>query len=151
MLVTLPEETPVNEAAETAFHLEDRASVKLAPIVVNGLWPHLELPEEIPREIIEHLPSDATLREAAVRAADFRRHRQHLQDRQVARLAEMLPLGQLHLPYIFSTELGLDDIERLATALGRAMEGSAPVNRRAGDAGQAGDVGPSVKRPGAAG
>ena len=36
MLVTLPEETPVNEAAETAFHLEDRAGVQLAPIVVNG-------------------------------------------------------------------------------------------------------------------
>ena len=31
MLVTLPEETPVNEAAETAFHLEDRAGVQLAP------------------------------------------------------------------------------------------------------------------------
>ena len=44
MLVTLPEETPVNEAAETAFHLEDRAGVQLAPIVVNCLWPHLDLP-----------------------------------------------------------------------------------------------------------
>ena len=44
MLVTVPEETPVNEAAETAFHLEDRAGVQLAPIVVNGLWPHLDLP-----------------------------------------------------------------------------------------------------------
>ena len=31
MLVTLPEETPVNEAADTAFHLEDRAGVQLAP------------------------------------------------------------------------------------------------------------------------
>jgi anion-transporting ArsA/GET3 family ATPase len=145
MLVTLPEETPVNEAAETAFHLEDRASVKLAPIVVNGLWPHLELPEDIPREVIDHLPSDPVQRQAAVRAADFRRHRQHLQDRQVARLAELLPLGQLHLPYIFSTELGLQDVDRLAGALRRAMEGGAPINH------QAGDVGPAVSGPGAAG
>src|SRR5581483_2737428 len=41
LLVTLPEETPVNEAVDTAFHLEDRAGVQLAPIVVNGLWPEL--------------------------------------------------------------------------------------------------------------
>ena len=44
MLVTVPEETPVNEAAETAFHLEDRAGVQLAPIVVNGIWADLDLP-----------------------------------------------------------------------------------------------------------
>ena len=132
MLVTLPEETPVNEAADTAFHLEDRAAVKLSPIVVNGLWPHLDLPWEISLEILEQLPSDGPVREAALRAADFRRHRQHLQDRQVARLAELLPLGQLHLPYIFSTELELDDVEKLAKALGRAMEGVPPTGRLLG-------------------
>ena len=36
VLVTLPEETPVNETIETAFHIEDRVGVQLAPIVVNG-------------------------------------------------------------------------------------------------------------------
>ena len=31
MLVTLPEETPVNELIDTAFALEDRAGVALGP------------------------------------------------------------------------------------------------------------------------
>jgi anion-transporting ArsA/GET3 family ATPase len=127
MLVTLPEETPVNEAADTAFHLEDRAAVKLAPIVVNGLWPHLDLPEDLPFEAVAHLPGGEAGRRAALGAADFRRHRQHLQDRQVARLAELLPLPQLHLPYIFSTELGPADVAQLALALGRAIEGGSHI------------------------
>ena len=37
MLVTLPEETPVNELVDTAFALEDRVGVKLGPIVVNAV------------------------------------------------------------------------------------------------------------------
>src|SRR5947207_10749651 len=35
MLVTLPEETPVSEAIETAFAIEARAGVALGPVVVN--------------------------------------------------------------------------------------------------------------------
>jgi anion-transporting ArsA/GET3 family ATPase len=119
MLVTLPEETPVNEAADTAFHLEDRAGVKLAPIVVNGMWPHLDLPEDA----AGHLRGAAlglgeSEIEALGKAAEFRRLRQELQDAQVARLAEMLPLPQLKLPYLFETELARPDVAALAAALG---------------------------------
>ena len=32
-LVTLPETTPVNETVATAFTIEDRVGVKLAPVV----------------------------------------------------------------------------------------------------------------------
>ena len=39
VLVTLPEETPVNEVVETAFALEESVGVQLGPIVVNGLYP----------------------------------------------------------------------------------------------------------------
>ena len=39
VLVTIPEETPVNEAVETAFSLEDRVGIGLGPIVVNGVYP----------------------------------------------------------------------------------------------------------------
>lgn len=108
MLVTIPEETPVNEAADTAFHLEDRAGVQLAPIVVNGLWPHLDLPGEV----TAHLdPADVGRVE---KAAEFRRQRQRLQDEQVKRLEEVLPLPQIRLPFLFSTELGPKDLEALA-------------------------------------
>ena len=43
MLVTIPEETPVNELIDTAFALEDRVGIKLAPVVVNGLPTNLGL------------------------------------------------------------------------------------------------------------
>ena len=39
VLVTLPEETPVNEAIELAFDLEDDLGLALAPLVVNACWP----------------------------------------------------------------------------------------------------------------
>lgn len=39
MLVTLPEETPVNELVDTAFALEDDIGIALGPIVVNGRYP----------------------------------------------------------------------------------------------------------------
>jgi anion-transporting ArsA/GET3 family ATPase len=127
MLVTLPEETPVNEAADTAFHLEDRAGVQLAPIVVNGLWPHLDLPADA-AEALQAAGVDlrAPEVEALVRAAAFRRQRQELQDAQVARLAEMLPLPQLRLPFVFTTELGPADVATLADVLGEQLAGVRP-------------------------
>ena len=42
VLVTLPEETPVNELIETAYSLEDKVGVSLGPVVVNGLYPEID-------------------------------------------------------------------------------------------------------------
>lgn len=115
MLVTLAEETPVNEVVETAFALEDRVGVDLAPVVVNGLYPVLHGLDADPA------PAGADA-EALARAAEFRRRRQELQQAQVARLAAELPLPQLHLPTVFSVDLGPPDIEVLASALESAIQ-----------------------------
>jgi anion-transporting ArsA/GET3 family ATPase len=127
MLVTVPEETPVNEAAETAFRLEDRAGVQLAPIVVNGIWADLDLPPDPAATIaaagVTLAPPDCS---RVVLAAEFRRQRQALQAAQLARLAEMLPLPQLRLPYVFESELGPDDVAVLARALGHQLAAAAP-------------------------
>lgn len=120
MLVTLPEETPVNEAVDTAFHLEDRAGVKLAPIVVNGLWPHLDLPADVD-SVVDGLGLSPEESARVSAAASFRRDRQAQQDEQVARLADELPLPQLALPYLFTTDLGLAEVEVLAAALASAL------------------------------
>ena len=126
MLVTLPEETPVNEAADTAFHLEDRAGVKLSPIVVNGLWPRLDLPASTEAALAEAGVSlYAAEVETLERASWFRRQRQAVQDEQLARLAEALPLNQLRLPYLFTTELGLAEVKVLAAELAEQMAGVA--------------------------
>ena len=111
MLVTLPEETPVNEMIETAFKIEDRVGVSLAPVVVNSIYPVLE--GLIPAAASAALETDAGLAEAG----RFRHARQQLQAAQMARLAEALPLPQLRLPYLFSTDLGPAEVDQLTAAL----------------------------------
>ena len=119
ILVTLPEETPVNELVETAYQLEDRVGISLGPVVVNGCYPPLPGLDSSPAEAAAD--AGASLRPGEVEsleaAASFRRERMELQSEQVARLAEALPLPQLTLPYLFDAELGPDQLDQLATAI----------------------------------
>jgi anion-transporting ArsA/GET3 family ATPase len=128
LLVTLPEETPVNEAIETGFHLEDRAGVALGPIVVNGIYPHLDLAEDVrgAATVVGVTLDDADVA-ALGEAAWFRRHRQDLQDRQLTRLADGLPLAQIHLPYLWSADLGPAQLDVLTDALTAGVAGLAPT------------------------
>lgn len=119
LLVTLPEETPVNEVVDTAFQLEDRVGVALAGIVVNGLYPALEGLDADPNEAAEAAgvflrPGEADTLRAAAR---FRLDRHTLQEEQLARLGDKLPLPQLRLPFEFTTELGPAQLDALAAAL----------------------------------
>jgi anion-transporting ArsA/GET3 family ATPase len=118
ILVTLPEETPVNEVVDTAFALEDRVGVQLGPVVVNGLYPHVDLDAD-PTEAAERAGVRLTRREldAVHAAAEFRRVRQELQDEQTGRLAAALPLPQLHLPFLFTADIGPAEVGELATVL----------------------------------
>ncbi len=116
MLVTLPEETPVNELVDTAFALEDRVGVKLAPVVVNGMPGDLALTgqrvaDDAAALGFETLP-DATALEAA---AAFRHERSELARSQANRLSTLLPLPQIRLPFVFG-EIGPTDVENLADA-----------------------------------
>jgi len=122
MLVTLPEETPVNEVVETAFRLEDRVGVHLAPIVVNGLYPSSSLAPD-PSAAAEAADVRLTRSEvdALKAAADFREHRRGLQEEQLSRLAQALPLPQLHLPFLFTTDIGPAEVDTLAAVLAREI------------------------------
>jgi len=124
MLVTLPEETPVNELVDTAFALEDRVGISLGPVVVNGLYPQLEGLEDDPDALAE--AAGLSLRggegDALRAAAAFRLQRRKLQDEQLARLAERLPLPQLHLPFVFKPTLVPADMEALASELQAGVE-----------------------------
>ena len=87
MLVTLPEETPVNEVVETAFTLEDRVGVKLAPVVVNGLYPPLDGLDADPTAAAaagRACALAAAEADALRRAAAFRRDRQRAAGRAAA-------------------------------------------------------------------
>lgn len=119
VLVTLPEETPVNELVETAYQLEDRVGISLGPVVVNGVYPPLPGLDVAPTKAAE--AAEASLRKGEAttlaEAARFRRERMDLQREQVTRLAEALPLPQLTLPYLFDAELGPTQLDQLAAAL----------------------------------
>ena len=119
VLVTLPEETPVNELVDTAYHLEDRVGVSLGPVVVNGLYPTIGGIEADPAQAA--VDAGTTLRDgeadALREAASFRAQRTELQREQVARLGAQLPLPQLHLPYLFNADLGPEQLDQLAQEL----------------------------------
>jgi anion-transporting ArsA/GET3 family ATPase len=119
LLVTLPEETPVNELIDTAYHLEDRVGVSLGPVVVNGLYRAIDGLDADPEAAASAAGTSLREGEAAslAAAADFRVHRMALQREQVERLGAELPLPQLHLPYLFNADLGQEDLEVIADAL----------------------------------
>ncbi len=125
VLVTLPEETPVNELVETAFTLEDKVGVGLGPVVVNSVYPPLsglDTPPETAAEAVGEVLTPAEV-EALAGAARFRRRRQDLQRAQIARLAERLPLPQLRLPSVFAADLGPAEVDLLADTLRAEVTG----------------------------
>ena len=123
MLVTLPEETPVNETAETADTFISRIGLTLGPLVVNGVYPDRPLdgltePDDVlaaaeragvavPDGEEEHL----------ARAAHFLTRRRRLQAEQLTRLADRLDLPLVVLPFLFSSDIGRAELEILADAL----------------------------------
>ncbi len=106
MLVTLPEETPVNELVDTAFALEDRVGLQLGPVVVNAC--------------VSDPPADATVDDpeaAAISAAlAFARERHVMQRGEIDRLADRLPLPQIHLPFLATASIARAELDVLADA-----------------------------------
>lgn len=123
-LVTLPEETPVNELIETAYSIEDEVGVALGPVVVNGVLPAAPA-EELTLAMASELGVSPACGASLRAAADFRRARTALQQRQLDRLANDLPLPQLHLPRLFTSQLDLAGVARLADGLVAQMAGLA--------------------------
>ena len=119
VLVTLPEETPVNELVDTAFSLEDRVGVGLGPVVVNGHYDEVPGLRADPIEAAEAAGTSLRRGEgkALAAAGEFRRNRMALQDEQTTRLADQLPLAQIRLPFVFTAEIGPTELDQLADRL----------------------------------
>jgi anion-transporting ArsA/GET3 family ATPase len=127
LLVTMPEETPVSELVDTAFAIEDRTGVCLGPVVVNGCYEDLPVDGDGANgaptaagihhdaELVDVFVSEREARDLA-RAASFRTERSAIQRHQADRLGQRLPLPQIRLPFLFTADLGLDEIEHLADA-----------------------------------
>jgi anion-transporting ArsA/GET3 family ATPase len=117
VLVTLPEETPVNELVETAYRLEDQVGVALGPVVVNAVLPHLDRIECDPSALIDTSRVPSPQLQALRDAGGWWSGRFVQQQRQLQRLADALPLPQLHLPQIFSDAVTTRESQVLADAV----------------------------------
>jgi arsenite-transporting ATPase len=136
MLVTLPESTPVNEAIETAFALEDRVGVKLGPIVVNRVD---QCDQRLMEADLDQVSSEfgslceidqSPVWDDLVAAAEFRRSRAEEQAQQIERLAHGLPLAQIHLPQLPTAEVGSGEIAEMAKVTGPWIAAAHRVHQR---------------------
>jgi anion-transporting ArsA/GET3 family ATPase len=128
MLVTLPEETPVSEAIETAFAVEDRAGVALGPVVVNQCFEPLPAGVSVAVEAVL-ADADACGRFVSEREAhdlalalEFRATRHDVQRDQIERLRAQLPLPTIELPFLFTPDIARPQVDLLAGALARGIE-----------------------------
>jgi hypothetical protein len=117
VLVTIPETTPVNEAVQTAYALEDRVGVKLGPVVVNNV-------DDIGVPVVPD-PASVDLRgeksaSVLTAAAEFRRARRAVQHAEIERLGEQLALEQWYLPMLPVAGLAADDVAVLARSIRRS-------------------------------
>jgi anion-transporting ArsA/GET3 family ATPase len=129
LLVTVAEETPVNELVETAFRLEDEVGVMLGPVVVNACYPAVAgvgtrwIADPAVLASVAGLPAMEAEEAGALRgAAEFRASREAVQLEQIDRLSAEMPLPQLRLPYVFSEDIGPREVAALAEALGLAVD-----------------------------
>ncbi len=123
LLVTIAEETPIAELIETAFAVEDEVGLALGPVVVNNLLPHLAgLNNELD---LSTLTQTSNLTETQTRdlvnAANFRAQRMALQQKNLNVLSQTLPLKQIHMPALFTSSVGISELETLTEALNQAV------------------------------
>ena len=129
ILVTLPEEMPVNETIEAAYPLEDKVGMQLGPVIVNACDP---VPEGLARTAEDVAATagvalDSGHLEALEEARRFRLDRHALSAEQIERLAHELPLPHLRVPSLVADAIGPAEIDDA----GRALAGRGPARGRA--------------------
>jgi anion-transporting ArsA/GET3 family ATPase len=124
MLVTVPEETPINELIESAYQLEDEVGIKLGPVVVNGCFPtsHSLSADPAAAALQDGVQVDQATLHVIEEAAAFALNQVRLQHDQLARLAEALALPKLLLPSVFVASAGPNELVEIADALASAIE-----------------------------
>ena len=121
LAVALPEEMPVIETLELGRKLPDAVGMGLSAIVVNGVWP--ERFSAADADALRTASRNGWDPEAAaaLRAALTEHGRAALQRRHLDRLERESDAEVVTLPYLFESELGLDDYERLADVLAASL------------------------------
>lgn len=121
-IVTLAEETPVNEAIELSHDVHGGLGMAAAPLIVNGWWPPSRglglSTTAAAREI--GLELTRAQRSALVMSRRFGAARLDLQREQLTRLDAALPSPRIVLPRLPTARLSGADLDTLADAMGCA-------------------------------
>ncbi len=113
VIVSLPEEMPVNETARLESELTADIGIAIDRVVMNGLYPKTFSKADVKKIRRLKKSDDAEVR-AAARAAASQATRATAQGEQLARLEEMVRAPVSTLPYVFKPELDLKAARRLA-------------------------------------
>jgi len=114
VLVARPEEMPVNETLELRDGLRSEVGLDVDLVVANGV-----LPNRFSARDARALAAAAPAPEVDAALAAHARAR--AQQAQLARLRRHVSAPVVTLPFVFSPELGSDDVRALSRRLGRAL------------------------------
>ena len=116
VIVSLPEEMPVNETARLESELSGGIGIAIDRVVMNGLYPDAFTKGEVKKLAKLKKCEDSEVR-AAGRAGISQATRAAAQREQLARLEQMVAAPVSTLPYVFKPELDLKAARRLAEEL----------------------------------
>jgi anion-transporting ArsA/GET3 family ATPase len=120
--VATPEEMPVNETLSLCEALE-REDLAVDLIVLNALYP-IRFDAAETEQLADALDrTSSTLPRSALRAALAEHARATTQREQEARLKAGVNGRLVELPYVFTDQIGLPELQTLADALGLALRG----------------------------
>ncbi len=120
LAAALPEEMPVNETIELEGRLRDELGMALDAIVVNAVYPQRFSAADARRLGALDGRGSAEVRAAAAAALSEER-RARAERSQTARLRRAAEAPVFTLPFIFEPDIGLEQLERLASVLERRL------------------------------
>ncbi|MDQ2622851.1 MAG: ArsA family ATPase [Actinomycetota bacterium] len=113
VIVSLPEEMPVNETARLEQELTEGIGVSIDRVIMNALYPDRFSRADL--DLLDPLgESDDDEVRSAVKAARSQAKRVNAQQEQLARLEEMVEAPISTLPFVFRPELDLKAARSLA-------------------------------------
>lgn len=116
ILVSLPEEMPVNETGKLESEITADVGMAVDRIYMNGLYPKRFTGAEAEQleAACDHASGEQRL---ALRSALFEHRRAATQKEQLTRLKRQTGAPVQTLPFVFEPELGVSELEQLAGAL----------------------------------
>ncbi|MBW2463537.1 MAG: AAA family ATPase [Deltaproteobacteria bacterium] len=119
VLVTLPEDMPVNETLELHHALDTELAMPVTQLVINGVYPTLfdQMQCEACLSVADALPRGSPLT-SLVAASRARALRERLQADAIRRLAAELPVPTTTLPHLFMPDFRRSAVESLSHLFG---------------------------------